>query len=122
MIFTVDFLPVPQPPPQRHMTTVQAAANESNEDRQFRKVFQQLAGDVSTSCLCLEIRICLQACIDNFINLYAPISLPGHVSCMCEHALKPHRDNLAAHFHACKGKTHCMQNKNRQLASLDMFN
>ncbi|KAK3531822.1 hypothetical protein QTP70_029707 [Hemibagrus guttatus] len=33
------------PPPPRRPTTLQASANESDEDRQFRKVFQQLAGD-----------------------------------------------------------------------------
>ncbi|KAB5550406.1 hypothetical protein PHYPO_G00053390 [Pangasianodon hypophthalmus] len=40
-----QFTPSAPPPPRRPVTTVQAAANESDEDRQFRKVFQQLAGD-----------------------------------------------------------------------------
>lgn len=38
---------VPKPPPRRP-TLNAAASNESDEDRQFRKVFQQLAGDVNT--------------------------------------------------------------------------
>ncbi|MCJ8740144.1 hypothetical protein PDJAM_G00055380 [Pangasius djambal] len=40
-----QFTPSAPPPPRRPITTVQAAVNESDEDRQFRKVFQQLAGD-----------------------------------------------------------------------------
>ncbi|TSN39275.1 Calpain small subunit 1 [Bagarius yarrelli] len=43
LVFFLDC--VPQPPPRRPLTNAQAAANESDEDRQFRKVFQQLAGD-----------------------------------------------------------------------------
>ncbi|KAI5098966.1 calpain small subunit 1, partial [Silurus meridionalis] len=39
------FTPSAPPPTRRPISTVQAAANESDEDRQFRKVFQQLAGD-----------------------------------------------------------------------------
>ncbi|KAI5625693.1 calpain small subunit 1 [Silurus asotus] len=39
------FTPSAPPPTRRPISTVQAAANESDEDRQFRKIFQQLAGD-----------------------------------------------------------------------------
>ncbi|XP_060800054.1 calpain small subunit 1b [Neoarius graeffei] len=40
-----QFTPSAPPPPRRPITSVQASVNESDEDRQFRKVFQQLAGD-----------------------------------------------------------------------------
>lgn len=36
---------VPQPPPR--MPVTYAAQNESEEEKQFRRVFQQIAGDVS---------------------------------------------------------------------------
>lgn len=63
---------VPQPPQRRPMTTVQAAANESDEDRQFRKVFQQLAGDVCTPCFCLE-------------SVYRSEHISYHIKFICIH-------------------------------------
>ncbi|KAF4086140.1 hypothetical protein AMELA_G00102720 [Ameiurus melas] len=44
-IDSTQFAPSAPPPPRAHILNVNAAANESNEDKQFRKVFQQLAGD-----------------------------------------------------------------------------
>lgn len=42
---------VPQPPPR--MPVQYAEQRESDEEKQFRKVFQQLAGDVSATCTSL---------------------------------------------------------------------
>lgn len=44
--------PVPQPPPRRPVAY--AEQHESDEEKQFRRVFQQLAGDVSDG-LCLLV-------------------------------------------------------------------
>ncbi|XP_053362939.1 calpain small subunit 1b [Clarias gariepinus] len=40
-----QFAPSAPPPVRRPMTHAQVKSNESDEERQFRKVFQQLAGD-----------------------------------------------------------------------------
>ncbi|GAA6097386.1 calpain small subunit 1-like [Tachysurus ichikawai] len=40
-----QFVPSAPPPARRPLTNVQASANESDEDRQFRKVFAQIAGE-----------------------------------------------------------------------------
>lgn len=45
-IWDADIIAIPpQPPPRRPLAY--AEANESEEEKQFRRVFQQLAGDVS---------------------------------------------------------------------------
>lgn len=45
-IWVADIIAIPpQPPPRRPLAY--AEANESEEEKQFRRVFQQLAGDVS---------------------------------------------------------------------------
>lgn len=46
---------VPQPPPR--MPTVYAEQHESDEEKQFRRVFQQLAGDVSAMSTCTSLSI-----------------------------------------------------------------
>lgn len=47
---------VPQPPPR--MPVTHAAHNESEEEKQFRRVFQQIAGDVSAMPSYDSLKIC----------------------------------------------------------------
>lgn len=53
-----------QPPPKRPLAY--ANQNETDEERQFRRVFQQLAGDVSTPAMAADLLSVLPNVVFNF--------------------------------------------------------
>lgn len=58
---------IPQPPPR--MPVQYAEQNESEEEKQFRKVFKQLAGDVSAASV-LFAHLVFSAVITLFIRFH----------------------------------------------------
>ncbi|XP_016376705.1 calpain small subunit 1-like [Sinocyclocheilus rhinocerous] len=65
VVSNVDqFVPSDPPPPRRPLAYVNQ--NETDEERQFRRVFQQLAGDVSKPAMAADLLSVLSDVVLNF--------------------------------------------------------